>query len=75
MSRKRRKKAIRDSTVVGLTYNDYNLLVDRMDKVGDETCQNIDNRHSDLFEGVTNLLQTLYKFMKEVRVTVSNRTT
>ena len=39
----------------------------------DETKKNIDNHHSELFQGVIDMLQTLCKVGKYVRVKVSKK--
>ena len=57
-----------DPTHVGQTGDDYNLQMDRMAEVTDETRQNIDRHHTQLFEGVTNLIETLCTVVKQVRV-------
>ena len=56
---RKKQKVIKDSNPIGLTDEDYNLLVDRMVEVVDETHQNINSRHTDIFDAVTELLQTL----------------
>ena len=64
-----------DPTHVGQTNDDYNLQSDRMAEVADETHQNIDRHHTQLFEGVTNLIETLCTVVKEARVAVSRMPT
>ena len=61
---RKKKNNVRDSTPSSLTDEDYNLLVDRMAEDFNETYQKIDNRHTELFGGVINLLQTICKSMK-----------
>ena len=77
MEKKGKKKQthVKDSTPAGLIGEDYNLLVDRMAGVIEETCQKIDNWHTELFGGVIDLLQTLCKAMKDVRVMVNKKVT
>ena len=70
---RKKHKFVKDSTPIRLTNDDYNLLADRMVEVDDETRKKIDSRHIELFEGITDLLQTLCKVVKEVRVVVSTR--
>ena len=44
-----------------------------MVEVDDGTHQNIENQHSELFQGVIDMLQTLCKVGKYVRVKVSKK--
>ena len=46
---RKKQKVVRDSTLVGLTNDDYNLLVDIMDEVANETHQRIDSQHINIF--------------------------
>ena len=46
-----------------------------MVEVVDEMRQKIDSQHTKLFEGVIDLLETLYKVVKEVRFVVTNMPT
>ena len=55
----------------GLTDDDYNLIVDQMVELANETHQKIDERNTDLVRGITYLLQTLYVLVKEFRAMVS----
>ena len=71
--RKKKKNYIRESTLVSLIDEDYNLWVYKMVEVIKETHQNIDDRNIKFFGGVSDLLQTLCKSMKEVRVAVSKK--
>ena len=62
-----------NSTPIGLIDEDYNLLVDRMDQGAEETCQNIDNWNTEIFEGFTDLVQTLCNVVKGIRVTFNKK--
>ena len=62
-----------DSRSIGIINNDYNLLANRMVKLANETRQHIDKRHTEIFEGVTDLLQSIFKDVKEVGVVFSNK--
>ena len=44
-----------------------------MDEVANEMHQKIKNWRIELFKGVTDLLQSIYKDVKEVRVVFSNK--
>ena len=66
-------KGIKDSTYIGINDDDYNLLADKMVEVDDEMHQNIDNQHTELFQRVIDMLQTLCKVGKYVRVKVSKK--
>ena len=70
---RKKQKVVRNSTPVGITDEDYNLLVDRMVEVAKETHQKIDNQHTQLFGEVFDLLQILCKSMKEVRFMISKK--
>ena len=62
-----------DSRSIGIINNDYNLLANRMVNLANETRQHIDKWHTEIFEGVTDLLQSICKDVKEVRVVFSNK--
>ena len=44
-----------------------------MFEVDNETNRNIDNHHTELFQGVIDMLQTLCKVVKDIRVKVSRK--
>ena len=46
-----------------------------MFEVDDEKKQNIDNHHTELFQGVIDMLQTLCKVVKDIRVVASKKET
>ena len=58
---------------IGITDDDYNLLVDRMDEITDKTRHKFDERNTQFFKEVMNLLQVFCKDVKDVRVMVSVR--
>ena len=72
VSLKKRKddKSDRD---VSLTNIDYTLLMHTMTKVSNQCLNNIDEQKTKLTNNVTNLLQTLCKVVKEVRMVVDCR--
>ena len=49
------------------------MLEDKIFEVDDETNMNIENHHTELFQGVIGMLQTLCKVVKDVRVKVSKK--
>ena len=69
----KKQNVVKDSTPVGLINDNYNLLADWITEVANEMRQMIDSRHTELFEGIIDLHQTLCKAMKEVIFMVRTR--
>ena len=67
----RKKRKIDGSFgIVGLTNDDYNMVLDGMEEVANQSCWKIDEFHTESVSNVTNLLQVLCTIVKEVRVAV-----
>ena len=69
MSHKNRKVNI-SYGIIGIINDDYNMLLDRMEEVVNQSCRNINEFPTKLESNVIDLLQVICTALKEVRVAV-----
>ena len=60
----KKQKINKTSRAGGLTNDDCNLIIDRIEEVSNESCKHIDGHNTDLVRGIINLLQTLCVMIK-----------
>ena len=58
------------SVIVGITNDDYKLVLYRMEEVTNQTCKKVDERHIELVSSIIDLLQMLCTVVKEFKVAV-----